>query len=182
MPAIKLEYLPRYTIKDYNLWEGDWELIKGVPFAMAPSPVKKHQQIIGYIWNEMNKNLDCPKCEVTIDTDYIIDDETVLRPDVALVCNDESEKITKTPEIVAEVVSPSTIHKDLNLKFEIYEKEKVKYYIIVFPNELIAKVYKLENNRYEKVGTFREEEVEFEIKCPLKINFNNIFKSFKEKK
>ena len=182
MPALKLEYLPRYTIKDYNIWEGDWELIRGVPFAMAPSPLKKHQQIIFIMAREMDNNLTCPNCEVTIDTDYIIDDETILRPDVALVCNDDSEKITKTPEIVAEVVSPSTLHKDLNLKFEIYEKEKVKYYIIVFPNELIAKVYKLENNRYEKMGTFREEEVEFEIKCPLKINFNNIFKRFKEKK
>jgi Uma2 family endonuclease len=182
MPAIKLEYLPRYKIDDYNCWEGDWELIKGIPFSMAPSPVKKHQQIIGYIWREMVDNLNCDNCEVTIDTDYIVDEETVLRPDVALVCDDESEKITKTPEIVVEVVSPSTLHKDLNLKFEIYEEEKIKYYIIVFPNELIAKVYKLEKGKYEKVGTFREEEYEFDIKCPLKINFNNIFKKFKEKK
>ncbi|WP_456480268.1 Uma2 family endonuclease [Nautilia sp.] len=182
MAAIKYEYLPRYKIDDYKRWEGEWELIKGVPFAMAPSPVKKHQQIIFIMAKEMDNNLECENCEVTIDTDYIIDDETVLRSDVALICDDDSEKITKTPEIVVEVVSPSTLHKDLNLKFELYEEEKVKYYIIIFPNELIAKVYRLHGKNYEKVGTFREEQVEFDIKCPLRINFNNVFEKFKEKK
>lgn len=32
------KYLPRYTVEDYNRWEGDWELIEGIPYASAPSP------------------------------------------------------------------------------------------------------------------------------------------------
>ncbi|MEO1923214.1 MAG: Uma2 family endonuclease, partial [Nautiliaceae bacterium] len=27
-----------YTVKDYEQWEGDWELIEGRPYAMAPAP------------------------------------------------------------------------------------------------------------------------------------------------
>lgn len=37
----------RYTHKDYMLWKGDWELINGYPFAMAPSPNRTHQWLSG---------------------------------------------------------------------------------------------------------------------------------------
>jgi hypothetical protein len=40
-----LKYLPRYTVSDYRLWEGDWELIDGHPVSMSPSPVRKHQRL-----------------------------------------------------------------------------------------------------------------------------------------
>jgi hypothetical protein len=43
MTAIKaIEY---YTYDDYLLWEGKWELIKGLPMAMTPSPIINHQDI-----------------------------------------------------------------------------------------------------------------------------------------
>ena len=32
-------YVETYTYEDYKRWEGDWELIDGVPLAMAPSPI-----------------------------------------------------------------------------------------------------------------------------------------------
>ncbi|MBU1668674.1 hypothetical protein KKC13_09655 [bacterium] len=34
-----------YTYDDYCLWEGNWELISGVPLAMAPAPMINHQII-----------------------------------------------------------------------------------------------------------------------------------------
>ena len=36
-------YVETYTYEDYKKWEGDWELIEGVPLAMAPSPIGIHQ-------------------------------------------------------------------------------------------------------------------------------------------
>ena len=53
MQALKVEYLPHYSYEDYLLWEGDWELISGVAFAIAPSPAKNHQMIVGYIFSEL---------------------------------------------------------------------------------------------------------------------------------
>jgi hypothetical protein len=41
--AIKI--LPHYTYSDYEQWEGQWELIDGIPYAMSPLPVPKHQKI-----------------------------------------------------------------------------------------------------------------------------------------
>ena len=35
----------KYSYKDYKNWEGDWELIDGLPVAMAPAPMVKHQKL-----------------------------------------------------------------------------------------------------------------------------------------
>ncbi len=43
------KYREHYTIEDYKQWQGDWELIEGIPFAMAPSPFADHQIIISQI-------------------------------------------------------------------------------------------------------------------------------------
>lgn len=40
-----VNFLPSYSYEDYAIWEGDWELIEGIPYAMAPSPMRKHQNL-----------------------------------------------------------------------------------------------------------------------------------------
>ena len=43
--ALKNEDLPHYTYDDYVQWEGRWEIINGIPYAMYPAPSKKHQRV-----------------------------------------------------------------------------------------------------------------------------------------
>lgn len=45
MGALKLEDI-NYTYDDYKIWQDDWELISGVPLAMSPAPMRKHQSTI----------------------------------------------------------------------------------------------------------------------------------------
>ena len=40
-----LAYKEFYTYDDYKNWEGDWELVDGVAFAMAPFALPSHQKI-----------------------------------------------------------------------------------------------------------------------------------------
>jgi len=40
-----LAYQEYYTFEDYQQWEGDWELIEGMPYAMAPSATVTHQTV-----------------------------------------------------------------------------------------------------------------------------------------
>ncbi len=42
---MKVEHLPHYTYEDYAKWQGDWELIEGIPYAMA-SPTRLHQRFV----------------------------------------------------------------------------------------------------------------------------------------
>jgi len=179
------DILPRYTYEDYLEWKGDWELIEGVPVAMAPSPMKIHQNIALEILRVLSDALEeqeCDDCEVTFELDWKLSNDTVLRPDIVFTCNDDNDKyLTKAPKIIIEVISPATARNDETVKFGIYEDEGVAYYILVYPEDLVAKAYKIKENRYVKVGDFSSEKLLFsDIDCPLSIDFERVFKRFRK--
>lgn len=176
------EYLPNYTYDDYCLWEGDWELIDGIPYAMSPSPMKDHQSIANMFSFELtSKILSCKECEVVSELDWKIDETTVVRPDIVLLCDEQGvQHITKRPEIAVEVVSKSSYKRDEKIKFALYESEKVPYYILVYPDDLKAKIYKLIDGKYDKQGDLTHEKFSFEdLHCDITIDFDNIFKRFR---
>jgi len=171
-----------YTYEDYKQWEGDWELIDGIPMAMAPAPMRKHQSIASKLISHLDRQLeDCSRCEVLGEVDYKIDEYTILRPDIVLTCDETNDTyLTKAPEIVIEIISKSTAKRDEKYKFDIYEAEKVKYYILVYPDDLKAKVYHLDGKKYDKQGDFTLENYEFkDTLCDLSLDFKKVFKRFR---
>ncbi len=184
MGALKLENL-HYTYEDYKLWKGDWELFDGIAVAMSPAPMRKHQSIASEIIYSIREQLDdCELCEVLGEVDYKIDEDTVLRPDIVLTCGEENDAyLTKAPEIILEIISKSTAKRDEVYKFDIYEAEKVKYYVIIYPDDLRAKIYKLDDKKYDKQGDFFRESYLFEeTTCNVKLDFEKVFKRFRNKK
>ena len=174
-----VEYREHYTKKDYEQWEGDWELIYGVAYAMAPSPLVTHQNVETKIAAELQRQTEaCSKCLTLVETDYEVADDTILRPDVLLICKDIGERVNRTPEIIFEVLSPSTARRDESVKFEIYEREGVHYYILVNPETERAKVYRLhETGRYVKMGDFSVENARFELEdCSFEFDFSKIWR------
>ena len=173
------EYAASYTYDDYKQWEGDWELIYGMPYAMAPAPTLEHQTISTKItWQLVESLKECPSCKALLPIDWKISEDTIVQPDNLVICHKplKNEYLTKAPAIIFEILSKSTANKDLNLKYEIYEKEGVKYYIIVEPKEKIAKVYRLENGRYIKVIDAHSESVVFKLdKCNFSFDFSKIW-------
>ena len=180
----KIEYLPQYTYNDYSMWEGEWELIEGIAISMAPAPMRIHQNIATELLFELKKSHDedkCPNCTISFENDWKISDNTFLRPDIVLVCDEDNEKyLTKAPKIIIEIISPSTAKKDETVKFDIYEDEKVNYYILVYPNDLKAKAYKLKDDKYTKIADFTKEKLIFEdLDCDIEIDFEKVFKRFR---
>ncbi|MEA2049269.1 MAG: Uma2 family endonuclease [Campylobacterota bacterium] len=166
MGALKLEYIPQYTYEEYKVWEGKWELIYGVPYAMSPAPMLKHQKISNKIARYLDEMLeDCKHCFATLSVDWKIDDNTTVQPDNMVLCHEPFNQsyIKKAPKVIFEVLSKSTMQKDLNLKYDIYEKEGVEYYVIVDPNDEFAKVYNLKDGRYIKVDEAHNDIVKFYI-------------------
>ena len=178
-----LELLPRYSYDDYIHWEGDWELIEGIPVSMAPAPMRIHQQIASELFFAFKQELkeEC-ECEVLYETDWKLSNDTVLRPDIVLVCDDDNVRyITKAPKVIIEILSPSTAQKDETLKYNIYEDEKVEYYVLVYPDDLKAKVYKIEKNSYIKVGDYSNEKLVFkDIECSVTLDFKEVFRKFRK--
>jgi len=171
-------YLPHYTVRDYLNWEGDWELIEGVPYAMAPSPFWKHQRIISVLVRQIEEQLErcLQNCYVCQEVDWIIEEDTVVRPDVVVVCRDVEAYIKSPPEVIFEIVAKSTAFKDENLKFQFYEMKKVGYYALVYPELKKIRVFKLEGNRYEKVFDSENGSFTFETRCRFSVNLDKLWK------
>ncbi|MGB0430765.1 MAG: Uma2 family endonuclease [Bacteroidia bacterium] len=179
------DYGGSYTVKDYLSWtfDGLYEIIKGKVWKMSPAPTSDHQRIDRRIVRKMlpyfPEGGNCELFYAPYDV-YLIkegDDleraTTVLQPDVCIVCN--PKKIEKrgcigAPDLVVEIISPSTAKKDLNDKFKVYEEFGVKEYWVVFPGEKAINIYTLVNGKYELFKSFGQDE---ELQSPLfeQLNF-----------
>ena len=143
----------RYTYQDYLLWKGDWELVNGYPYAMAPSPNRSHQwftsKFIQKAGNEIDKINSTCDCEVYSELDWVIDEDSVVRPDCMVVCGKFSEDfLTFPPTLIVEISSPSTKLRDRNTKYNLYEMKGVKYYIISNTELKTVEVFELVFGKY----------------------------------
>ena len=132
------QYLPHYTVSDYQHWEGHWELWNGVAIAMTPSPFGRHSKVVAKLIYELIGSVEAAGCQATVLTeiDWIVNDNTVVRPDVVVVCGNEPEQhIQSPPAVVVEVLSPGTALRDRGPKRALYSDHGVKHYLIVEPEE-----------------------------------------------
>ena len=177
-----LAYQEYYTFNDYQSWKGDWELIEGMPYAMAPSPTVSHQTVSFNIASEIKaelnvKNSYCDKCCILMETDWQVSIDTIVRPDVMVVCQNVDEKVMVTPELIIEVVSSSSTKRDEVMKFDLYQREGVLYYILAYPEKRLAKIYHNLTGGFRKSGDYCTEIVEFTIKeCSFSVDFGLIWR------
>ena len=170
------EFKEYYTYEDYKRWQGDWELIEGIPFAMSPSPTVKHQLVVSrivYIVSRELKKVGCKSCVVLPETDWVVKFNTVVRPDVAVVCDlkDFEGHLKVPPVLIFEVVSPSSSKRDEGLKFELYRREGVKYYALVYPELKRLKVYSFKEGSVKLL----ENKIPLKENCELSISSEELF-------
>ena len=176
--AIKI--LPHYTYADYEQWEGKWEIIGGIPYAMSPAPTPRHQIIantLGALFYFKLKN--CSQCEAAQAIDYKIADDTVLQPDVSILCQKTTKKfIDFPPALVVEILSPATALKDRHTKAGLYAGQKIPYYIIISPDTEEAEIYEWKEGEYvlkQKNKAFSYT-FQFPEGCTATIDFSEIWK------
>jgi Uma2 family endonuclease len=102
---------------------------------------------------QIGNNLDaqneaCGNCEAVSEIDWIVNDSTVLRPDIAIVCDWTIDYITRPPILIVEILSPSTALNDRHVKFETYQEQGVKCYIIANPQTKSWQSYILSGTVY----------------------------------
>lgn len=175
--AVKL--LPHYTYKDWVNWKGQWELIDGIPYAMSPLPVPKDQRIATALSSEFYFALkECETCNAYQPLDYKIADDIIVQPDILIVCGKINKKyLDFSPALVAEILSPSTALKDRHSKFDIYEQQQIKYYLIISPDKEEVEVHTIENNAYQLKHTGKDftYTFSFEPGCNAIIDFKEIW-------
>jgi len=149
-------YQPHYTFADYAQWQGDWELWNGLPVAMTPSPFGNHQQTLTRLARLLGNELErvgC-ECEALVELDWVVTDDTVVRPDLMIVCNGVPARHQQTaPALVAEVLSVSTASRDRTFKRALYASQSVPLYLMVEPEEQQIEVLHLAEDRYHPLAS-----------------------------
>ncbi|MBK6999367.1 MAG: Uma2 family endonuclease [Rhodoferax sp.] len=155
----------RFTWSDYCTWsEGErWELIDGEAFAMAPAPTTNHQAIVGRLYSRLEHKLSGKPCQPFVaPVDVRLSEDDVVQPDVLVICQPDKIKpghIEGAPELVFEVLSPSTAARDMRDKKALYERCGVGEYIVVDPLEHYAIRYLLgADGLYDKGAVFGSNE------------------------
>ncbi len=150
MPLTALK--DKYTYQDYLTWpdEERWELIGGIAHNMTPAPNTKHQRILSELSRIIGNALHGKKCTLFVaPTDVILSETDVVQPDVFVVCDPKKitdKNIQGAPELIIEILSPSTSKKDRWDKKNLYEKYGILEYILVDPDGQYVERYLLEKS------------------------------------
>jgi Uma2 family endonuclease len=191
---LSLDLNRRYTYADYLTWLDDQarELINGFIKIMSPAPRVRHARVnTRILWNlESIIRKNKGKCEVftaPFDVRFprngeTADDkiDTVVQPDICVVC--DLSKLDErgccgAPDMIVEILSPSTGKKDYTEKFVLYEESGVREYWIVHPADKAIHVFLLQENGKYNAGALYEWEgqVPVHIFDNYPIPFDDIF-------
>ncbi|MGD9155353.1 MAG: Uma2 family endonuclease [Bacillota bacterium] len=179
--ALKLETITYNYGELKQFPEGEkWEIINGVPHMQA-QPTIEHQEIAAEIITQIRTYLRGKPCRVIPEPavwlkemadatkDYVI-------PDIAVVCDSNkiiTEGIVGAPDLVIEIVSPSTEEWDRHDKLRKYRSSGVREYWIVDPKGFVS-VHRLNGGVYE-IDSFRNGKVPVAIFEELAIDFDLVF-------
>lgn len=174
----------KFTYKDYLTWDDGkrWEIIDGEVYNMTPAPTVFHQDVVTKLAHSLINQLEGKRCIPFVSPiDVVLSEENVVQPDVIVVCDKKkilASHIHGAPDLVIEILSPSTNLKDRREKKDIYEKFGVKEYLLIDPEEKYAERYILQKSRFGVSEIFGPKDT-ISIRClkGVKISLKNILKS-----
>lgn len=187
MPLLKPEQ--KYSYADYLTWDEAerWEIIDGIPYMQA-TPSRRHQEISGELYRQISNYLHDKTCMVyhapfCVRLDIENDDKdikNVVEPDITIICDESKldERGCKgTPDMIIEIISPSTGKNDRFVKFNKYEKSGVKVYWIVEPDTNLVNVFTLQDNgRYGRPDIYEDKDkIKVSIFTNLEIDLKPVF-------
>ena len=149
----------KFTYADYKDWElkpGErYELIYGEAYAMS-APNLTHQGILmelstqfhTYLRKKPCKVYPAP-CDVRLFYEEDESDDTVVQPDLVVVCDPEKfgeEGCRGAPDLVVEILSPSNTAIEMSRKFKLYHEAGVREYWVVDPKNKGLTIHLFQEN------------------------------------
>jgi Uma2 family endonuclease len=184
----QLDLTKQYTYADYLTWRfrERVELIMGKIFRMSPAPSSEHQQIVSALHGNIYQYLRNKDCRVFPSPyDVVLPSrseapDTVVQPDITVIC--DLSKITErgcmgAPDLVVEVVSKSSVRKDLHEKYTLYEQCGIEEYWMVLPTERSLIIFSLdETGVYQAAKPLtRGDKVVSRVLTGMEIELDEIF-------
>jgi Uma2 family endonuclease len=141
----QLDFSKHYTYADYLTWKFQErvELIFGKIFRMSPAPTSKHQHAVSVIHGTIFQYLKGKPCRVfPAPFDVVLPlknvKNNVVQPDVTVIGNPAiitDKGCHGVPDLLVEIVSKSSVTRDLHEKYKLYELSGVREYWVVHPQD-----------------------------------------------
>jgi Uma2 family endonuclease len=154
--------MTKLTYEDYAKTPDDerWELLDG-ELIMAPSPNEAHQSVqaqLGFRLMGFVVERDLGKVYFS-PFDVVLSDTDVVQPDLIFVSREREHIITHAniqgaPDLVVEILSPSTAQRDRGVKRRLYAEHGVKEYWQVEPETQTVTVLLLRDGVFEEAGAY----------------------------
>lgn len=174
----------KFTYEEYLLLpEGDRrELIEG-ELLVTPAPGEKHQRYSGNIEFELRKFLEAHPLGLVYDApfDVILDHHNVVQPDILVVLQEGRSKIVSegvrgAPDLVIEILSPSTAARDLVYKRHLYHRFRVKEYWVVDPDRERCHVLTWEEKEYKEIVREGQDRVSSSLLPGFELDLSKVFR------
>jgi Uma2 family endonuclease len=169
MPAVEVKYTYqdlRSTPDDgrrYELFEGD--------LIVSPAPTTMHQRIVFRLslvignfvqMHQLGEVLSAP-CDIQFSG------ETVVEPDLLFVARDRASIVKEdyvqgAPDLIVEVISPTSEERDRGYKFKIYAEQGVKEYWLADYRKRVLQIFGLTSSGFQLAGEFKNDD---EVRSPL---------------
>ena len=175
----------KFTYRDYLLLpEGDRrELIEG-DFYVVPGPSIWHQTIVANLGIALRGFVKRNRLGAVLwaPTDVVLSPESVVQPDILFISNERRDIITEAnvsgaPDLVVEILSPSTAERDRELKLTLYARYGVREYWIVDPEDSSVEVMVLEEAGVGSVQRYTSGRMESPLLPGLEVALDEVFAS-----
>ncbi len=191
IPIIESEGQPpqgQWTYDDYLRLPEDgtrYEIIEGILY-MANAPAYDHQYAVNEIHRQLGNFVVERKLGVALTAPFEVhlsEKTRPVQPDVLFIANDRKPEANAqvfkgSPDLVVEVISPSSLRIDQHIKFGAYEQAKVREYWLVDPKTRSVEVYSLpkEGPEYVLLGQFsNNEKMKSAVLEGLEIEVSSLF-------
>ncbi len=157
MAAVLEKQAKRWTYEEYYRLDDDqrYEIIDG-NLLMAPAPDMWHQDWARTIFRLVDQFVRRNKAgEVYFaPVDVVFNSENTIQPDLVFIANAnlgiiKQRAIFGTPDLLIELISPSSVRRDRYVKKELYARFGVKEYWIGDPANQSLEILTLKEGRYE---------------------------------
>lgn len=182
-PKIKFTYedyksLPESETKRYELLGGE--------LVMVPSPSTHHQRVsrrLEFILEAFVQEKGLGEV-FHAPLDVVLgegEEREVVQPDIFFIAKERAgiiaeEEIRGVPDLVIEIISPGTEGRDRHYKKTLYARHGVKEYWIVDPKSKTVEVYRLGEEGFELVKTYKADEVlESPVLLGLEVDLKEVF-------
>jgi Uma2 family endonuclease len=156
------------------------EVIDG-EHIVNPAPYTYHQTLSRRIQFQLYTQIELRGLGVVFDapTDLQLSGVDIVQPDLIVVLNHKRTIITPTkikgvPDLVVEILSPSSVHNDQVLKKELYRKSAIPEYWVVVPDDHVIEQYVLRGEVYDLVDR-HSDRITVQVLDNVRVNLSEVW-------